>query len=125
MSIHGGNGPDHWSSNEIRVGMCPDGPWVQLSDYAALQSRLDACQLELAEVKVAYNEQCLATQRAVESEVAAIDRVRKVQRRWVRTDANGTIFCEPNEGGGVVTYADLEAALATEVRAAIDHQGGA
>jgi hypothetical protein len=44
VSIHKSGNPDTWSTNEIRAGMCPAGPWVQAADY-------DTLRAELAEVR--------------------------------------------------------------------------
>ena len=39
---------DRWSRNEIALGMCPDGPFVQLSEYESL-ARQHREEVEAAE----------------------------------------------------------------------------
>ena len=41
---------DRWSRNEIALGMCPDGPFVQLSEYESL-ARQHREEVEAAEAE--------------------------------------------------------------------------
>lgn len=40
------NNPDRWSKEEVFLGMCPPGPFVQLSDYESLRAQLAAAEAE-------------------------------------------------------------------------------